>query len=295
VRLCSWATEQGTVATDLDVAGHGLHTNRRVKVRIRPAEAGHGILFKRTDLGGAIVPADAALREYQPMCTALRSADGVAIRTCEHLLAALLASEIDNALVEINSEEVPILDGSSRPWLEALARTGRQALAAPKRFLRILRPVSVRDDPAGRWLTIYPADRYEATVENHVANFGDFRWEGEISPASFASEIAPSRSYGPVQWAIPVILYGYLRGNKVLRGARPSCTAPVLGRSVIGGLRFDDEFVRHRVLDMVGDLALLGAPLLGRIDAHHPSHEMNYRLAMAIRAEPESWEWATAA
>lgn len=117
-------------------------------------------------------------------------------------------------------------------------------------------------------------------------------WGGVLTPDVFAAEIAPSRSYGRIKWAIPAIVAGYLRGVPILRGARPSCTASIVGSRVVGGLRQPDEFVRHRVLDLVGDLALAGAPLLGRVSAFRPSHEMNFRLIEALLSTAGAWEWA---
>jgi len=213
------------------------------------------------------------------------------VRTVEHLLAALLACQIDHATVEIDAEEVPILDGSAQPWLQAIEACGRLPLDAPKRFLRILKTVAVEDGGMHRTI-IEPADHYAMSVTNDLKGFGEMNWQGIIDPVSFASDIAPSRSYGRLRWAVPAILFGYLRGQPILRGARPSCTATIVGSGVIGGMRLPMEFVRHRVLDLIGDLALLGAPLLGKVTALRPSHEMNYRLCAALLARPDAWEWA---
>jgi UDP-3-O-[3-hydroxymyristoyl] N-acetylglucosamine deacetylase len=294
-----WAGSQGTLARELTIAGHGLHTGRRVSVRITPARPGDGldgIVFRRTARGRplATLAVAPALRQAQPLCTMLRNADGVAVRTVEHLLAALLACEIDRASVELDAEEVPILDGSAAPWVEALRACGRVALPAPKRFIRVLRPVVVTagDGDARREMRIEPAPRYELCVRNDLRGFGDMCWDGTLTPAAFAAEIAPSRSYGRVKWAVPAIVAGYLRGVPILRGARPSCTASIVGKRVLGGMRLPDEFVRHRVLDLIGDLAMAGAPLLARVSAWRPSHEMNYRLVAALLAQPDAWEWA---
>jgi UDP-3-O-[3-hydroxymyristoyl] N-acetylglucosamine deacetylase len=263
-------------------------------VRVQPEDVGHGIVFRR--MRGAkqlaLLPASAALRLAQPLCTALQDADGWRVRTVEHLLAALLACQIDHATVEIDAEEVPILDGSALPWLQAIEACGRLPLDAPKRFLRVLKTIMVENGHMHR-TTMEPADHYAMSVTNDLKGFGEMNWQGIIDPASFATDIAPSRSYGRLRWALPAILFGYLRGQPILRGARPSCTATIVGADVIGGMRLPMEFVRHRVLDLVGDLALLGAPLLGKVTALRPSHEMNYRLCAALLAQPDAWEWAT--
>ncbi|WP_186102037.1 UDP-3-O-acyl N-acetylglycosamine deacetylase [Burkholderia gladioli] len=294
-----WQASEGTLAAELALDGHGLHTGRRVRVRILPAQgdtpATRGIRFRRLEGGRELASfgVDPALRRAQPLCTMLLHPDGVGVRTVEHLLAALLASEIDHALVELDAEEIPILDGSASPWLAAIRACGRRALAAPKRFIRVLRPLTVADGEGGarREMRIEPAPRYELSVRNDLKGFGEMHWSGAITPAAFAAEIAPSRSYGRVKWAVPAILAGYLRGVPILRGARPSCTASIVGSRVLGGLRVPDEFVRHRVLDLVGDLAMAGAPLLARVTALRPSHEMNFQLVDALLSTPDAWEW----
>jgi len=290
-----WHSNEGTLARSLELSGRGLHTGRRVNVRVIPREAG-GIVFRRMDGGRALadLPASPAIRLAQPLCTMLEDQRGVRVRTVEHLLASLLACEIDHAIVELDAEEVPILDGSALPWTQAINACGRRSLPSRKRFMRVLRPISV-ENGAGtknvRSMRIEPCDRYEMSVRNDLNGFGNLHWDGAITPASFATEIAPSRSYGRVKWAALAILVGYLRGVPILRGARLSSTAAIVGSKVIGGMRLPDEFVRHRVLDLVGDLALGGAPLLGRVTAQRPSHEMNYRLLTALLAESDAWEW----
>lgn len=296
--LTGWTMNQGTLARPLTIDGHGLHTGRRVSVRImpaRPRDGTTGIVFRRVAQGRtlATLSVDPALRRAQPLCTMLRNADGVGVRTIEHLLASLLACEIDHAVVELDAEEVPILDGSAAPWVDAIRACGRIALDAPKRFIRVLRPVVVADGTGDerREMRIEPAPRYELSVRNDLRGFGNMHWDGVLIPDTFATEIAPSRSYGRVKWAVPAIVAGYVRGVPILRGARPSCTASIVGNRVLGGMRLPDEFVRHRVLDLVGDLALAGAPLLARVSALRPSHEMNFRLVNALLADTDAWQW----
>lgn len=298
-----WAASEGTLARELVMGGHGLHTGRRVLVRIHPvpdAHAGHGIVFRRVqaDREVAALRVDPALREAQPLCTMLRAREGSnkgeGVRTVEHLLASLLVCGIDHATVELDAEEVPILDGSAAPWITAIKASGRKPLARLKRFIRVKKPVVVSDGALAqrREMRIEPCERYEISVRNDLKGFGDMHWEGALTPEIFAREIAPSRSYGRVKWALPAIVAGYVKRTPILRGARLSCTASIVGNRVIGGMRLPDEFVRHRVLDLVGDLALAGAPLLGRVSALRPSHEMNYRLVAALLADRDAWEWA---
>ncbi|MGF6470490.1 UDP-3-O-acyl N-acetylglycosamine deacetylase [Paraburkholderia youngii] len=294
-----WSHREGTLARVLTLSGHGLHTGRRVNVRILPGTASspRGIVFRRMQQGRLLAEfaVSPALRRGQPLCTMLESADGVRVRTIEHLLASLLTCEIDRATVELDAEEVPILDGSAQPWLDAIRACGRTELPHAKRFIRVLRPMRIVDGDGTRnerSMSIEPAAAYEMSVRNDLKGFGELRWDGALTPASFADDIAPSRSYGRVKWAIPAIAAGYVRGMPILRGARLSCTAAIVGNRVLGGMRVPDEFVRHRVLDLVGDMAMAGAPLLGRVSALRPSHEMNYRLVAALLADRDAWEWA---
>jgi UDP-3-O-[3-hydroxymyristoyl] N-acetylglucosamine deacetylase len=293
-----WSAYQGTLAENLTISGHGLHTGRRVNVKIWPSAGQHGIVFRRLRAGRILaeLPVGTALRRAQPLCTMLQAPNGTRVRTVEHLLAALLACEIDHAIVELDAEEVPILDGSATPWVDAIRACGRIALPHAKRFIRVLRPVTVSDgvDSQARTMTVEPAARYEMSVRNDLKGFGDLHWEGVMTPRTFANAIAPSRSYGRVKWAVPAIVAGYLRGTPILRGAGPSCTAAIVGNRVLGGMRLPNEFVRHRALDLVGDLALAGAPILGRVSALRPSHEMNFRLVTALLDAPDAWEWVNA-
>lgn len=300
--ILGWSVAQGTLAREVVVEGHGLHTGRRVRVRIIPvpdARAGHGIVFRRLSIDGRVTElrVDPALRVAQPLCTMLRGSDGTGVRTVEHLLASLVMCEIDHAIVELDAEEVPILDGSATPWIDAIRASGRVEVDLPKRFIRVLKPVSVSEGKAAqrREMRIEPAARYEATVRNDLNGFGDMHWQGELTPDVFATEIAPSRSYGRVKWALLAIVAGYVRRTPILRGARLSCTAALVGSRVIGGMRVPDEFVRHRVLDLVGDLAMAGAPLIGRVTALRPSHEMNHRLVSTLMADHSAWEWVECA
>jgi UDP-3-O-[3-hydroxymyristoyl] N-acetylglucosamine deacetylase len=293
-----WRTQKGTLARELQLDGHGLHTGRKVRVRILPGDVHttpSGIVFRRMRAGKVLaeIPVDTSLRRGQPLCTMLQAPDGMGVRTVEHLLASLLTCEIDHATVELDAEEVPILDGSAMPWIDAIRACGRVGLPGMKRFIRVLREVTVAvgEGSQSHRLTIEPAERYEMSVRNNLKGFGDLHWEGAITPETFATQIASSRSYGRVKWAVPAIVAGYLRGTPILRGARPSCTAAIVGTRVWGGLRVPDEFVRHRVLDLVGDMAMAGAPLLGRVTALRPSHEMNYRLVSTLLATPDAWEW----
>ena len=280
---------RGTLVQSLTLEGRGLHTGARVRTTVSPAPAGQGVTFVRTDIRTS-APADWRRRVSQPLCTALRCDDGASlVRTVEHLLSALSALEIDDARVELDAEELPILDGSAAPWCAAIAASGRvEQAGAVRTYLRVLAPVEVAD--GARRLSVAPAERLELEGALKLAHFPEMRWAGAVTPESYVRALAPSRSFGRVKWALPAKLWSHVTGRPLLRGATPRTVAAVVGGRVIGGMRFPDEFVRHRLLDLVGDLALLGAPVLGRLSGRDIGHELNHALAAKLMTTPGAWE-----
>lgn len=292
-----WPVERGTLAQPVTVSGRGLHTARRCQARMLPAEAGHGVTFRRLR-GNTVIgelPASWKLHHSQPLCTALKATDGLIVRTTEHLLAALRACGIDDAVVELSSEELPILDGSARPWIEAILPAGRTAFDVPERFIQVLEPVEWASGP--HHLRIEPAATpgLELDVTMTMRDLGEWRWQGMLTPERFREEIAAARSFGRAKLAIPAMLYGLAKGIPILRGAGPWCAATIVGRKVIGGTRMSDEFVRHKLVDMLGDYSLLGAPLLGKLTALRPTHDGNYGLMAALMEKPQAWRFAEVA
>jgi UDP-3-O-[3-hydroxymyristoyl] N-acetylglucosamine deacetylase len=285
---------EATLATAFELSGRGLHTARHAVVRVSPAQAGSGILFQRRLRNGRVisVPALWHRRISQPLCTALQDSDGLLIRTVEHLLASLSALRIDNALVELDAEELPIFNGSASPWCEAIARAGRVELPVPRTVIRVLRDVEVRD--GRRSLRIEPADRLSIAGRLALAHFGEMSWEGPITPERFTHELAPSRSFGRLKWALPAKLYALVTGRPVLRGASFSTTAAIYGGRIIGGMTVPDEPVRHRIMDLVGDLSLAGHLILGHVTAAHTGHELNHALVARLMGDPSAWERVTA-
>lgn len=281
---------QATLGARFVRSGRGLHTARFSTVTVSPAEAGSGIVFRRTLRGGgvAVVPASWRHRVSQPLCTALKAPDGSLVRTVEHLLAALSALAIDNALVEIDSEELPIFDGSATPWCEAISEAGRVEQEAPRRFIRVTRPVSFED--GRRSLGIAPANHLAIRARLSLAHFGEMAWEGAITPDSFARELAPSRSFGRLKWALPAKIYGFVTRKPLLRGANFKTTAALVGGRVVGGMRLPGEPVRHRIMDLVGDLSLAGHPILGRLEGAHIGHEVNHALVAKLMRDEGAWE-----
>lgn len=284
---------QATLARDFRIGGRSLHTGRRCRVHAMPAAPGTGILFRRKLADRTVdVPGRIEIAISQPLCTALRAPDGTIVRTVEHLLAAFMAMGIDNAMIEIDEEELPIFDGSAVPWVEAISTAGRIVQDAARQALRVLAPVEYIKD--NHHLVIEPAPHFELDVSIALAGFGPMNWCGRVTAESFRTELAASRSFGRIRWALPAMLYGLVTGKPLLRGARLSSTAALFGSRIIGGMRLPQEPVRHRALDVVGDLALAGRPIIGRVRARNPGHDYNRALLQKLLATPDAWEIAPA-
>jgi len=286
---------QHTLARSVHCRGRGLHSARHVRLILHPAPVGAGIVFRRSDLPAAAGEIDANWRRIvdSSYCTILGNDQGTRVRTVEHLLAALYALRIDNAVVELDGEELPILDGSAAPFLELLDEAGVQAQQASRRFLKILRPMEIRSGPAIRRLV--PGKRFLLSVTCRLPEMGPQRWTGAVTPETFRQEIAPARAWGRLNTLWPVLLLGKLRLVPYLRGASLGNAILIAGGRVInrGGLRMEGEFARHRALDLLGDIALAGAPILGRLAARRGNHLMNAQLLRSLFAQPEAWEWVT--
>lgn len=292
LRLLPGPLKEATLGGAFEGEGIGLHTGKVSKVRVLPAPEGHGRVFRRLVKGVAHeVPALWPNRRSRPLCTALQVGDGPLVRTVEHLLAALSAHAIDNALIEIEGEELPIFDGSAEPWCARIRRAGRVEQERARRYLRIVK--RVRHHVGPRKQTAEAAPTFELRTSITLSNFGQLRWEGLVDAGTFDRELAVSRSFGRMRWAIVGRIAGLFRREPLLRGASSDTIAALVGNSAVGGLRFPDEPVRHRALDVVGDLALAGLPIVGRVVAIRPGHEENYALLEKLMTTPNAWEVVT--
>ena len=275
-----------TLAGTATVSGTGLHTGAKTTVHIGPGESGSGIRFQRTDLPGQpFVAARVAQVEATERRTGL--ADGsAAVQTVEHLLAALFAEQIDDALITIDGPEPPILDGSFQPWIEAIDQAGIRELPGDPVVIRVTAPFTVEEGDA-RYV-VAPASNFQVTgtIEWSHPVIGRQSLSVTMTPESFRRDIAPARTFGFVHEVAA------LQARGLLQGATPD-VAVVLSEAGIasGTLRWPDEFVRHKIGDIVGDLSLLGARIEGHVIAERPSHQGNLALAralarLALRADP---------
>lgn len=285
------ATLQRTLKTAIGCCGIGLHSGARVTMTLRPAEANSGIRFRRVDIagGGAIVPADWASVGDTRLNTCLRNSAGVTIGTVEHLLAALAGMRIDNCLIDINGAEVPVMDGSAAPFLFLIECAGVVEQPAPRRALRIKRRVTVRD--GDRVATFSPAPAFSVQVEIDFASQAIARQDFylPLSDGGFKSEVARARTFGFEQEIAALRAHGLARGGSLDNAVVIDST----GTRVLNedGLRYGDEFVRHKVLDAIGDLYLAGGPILGAFHGIRCGHAINNLLLRQLFADPSAYEW----
>ncbi|CAN5277255.1 UDP-3-O-acyl-N-acetylglucosamine deacetylase [soil metagenome] len=278
---------QHTLAASTSCVGVGVHRGERVALTLRPAAADTGVVFVRTDVSDRDnrVPALADAVVSAVLSTELANAAGVTVCTVEHLMAALCAAGVDNVLVELDGPELPIMDGSALAFSRLIEQAGLRTQSAPRRFIEVTKTVHVGEGDVTASLS--PADGFELDVgiDFTSAAIGAQRWAGDVTPESFARELASARTFG------------FLAQVEALR-ARVLCLGGSLDNAVVvdgdvvvnaEGLRFPDEFVRHKALDCVGDLYLLGAPLLGRMTGERVGHALNNKLARALLADRSAW------
>ncbi len=277
-----------TLKSAIGCVGTGLHSGRRVTLMLRPAAAGSGILFRRSDLG-IDIPARFDRVGATELSTTLvaEGATKVRIGTVEHVMAALAGTGITDAIVEVDGPEVPILDGSAAPFVFLIDCAGSVALNMPAPVIEVLRPVRVGDDEA--WAELRPAREpgFEAALTIAFANavIGRQHLQMRVTAASFRAGLADARTF------VLAEEIARLRANGLAQGGSLDNAVVVDGPLVVnpGGLRRPDEFVRHKLLDAVGDLALAGAALSARFAGHRSGHALNNRLLRALFADRGAW------
>lgn len=268
-------------------AGVGVHTGQRVRLAIRPAPTGTGIVFVRTDVtdrdNRIVVSGDAVVDAR--LNTMIENAAGVQLSTIEHLMAAFCALGVSNVIVEVDGPELPILDGSALPFVQLLDRAGFRRQEAPVRYIEILEPIHVTD--GDKHAALYPCDRYEMRFEIDFDNpvIGNQVVDFVVDEQTFRDEIMAARTFG---FAHEVEA---LRQAGLARGGSLENAVVIDGDDILnpGGLRMEGEFVRHKALDAIGDLYVMGAPLLGRYEGYKAGHAVNNLLVRALLAAPHAW------
>jgi len=282
---------QRTIKSSVHAIGIGVHTGSNVAMTLRPAAANTGIRFVRTDLPGApVVPAQA--NRVSDTCLSTSIKEGRAeVSTVEHLMSALWGLGIDNLIVELSSREVPIMDGSAEPFVRLIESVGIKSLDTPKLFMRITRPVEVVQGDARVALTPYNGFRasYTFVADHPVYNRYPKRLDMVFNGDSYVSQVCGARSFGLISELEQAQQIDRCLGSS-LDNAVGIDDADILNA---GGLRYQDEFVKHKVLDAIGDLYLLGHQIIGRFDGYKSGHSINNALATALLEDSDAWEMIT--
>ena len=275
---------QRTLRRMVNCAGIGLHSGQKVTLVLKPAPADHGIRFQRKDLGGLEIPARIShLGGRQQLQTGLVN-DKASVDTVEHLMAALRSLGVDNAIVEVDHPEVPIMDGSSAPWVYLIQDAGIRELTAPRKTIHVLHPIQVQQ--GDKRMALYPADRFKIsyTISFDHPMLRHQQKTMDMDEQTFINEIAPARTFGFLKEVEMLRQRGLALGGSLEN-------AIVLGETgVLNPLRFEDEFVRHKMLDVIGDLALVGHPIRGHLVVHRGGHALHTAFAAELLRQREHWQ-----
>ena len=284
--------KQRTLKRIVQATGVGLHTGKKVTLTMRPAPANTGVIYRRTDLNPPVdFPADAKSVRDTMLCTCLVNEDDVRISTVEHLNAALAGLGIDNIVIEVDAPEIPIMDGSAAPFVFLLLDAGIEELRTAKKFIRIKETVRVEDGDKWAEMRPYNGFKLDFTIDfNHPAiDASTQRYKLDFSAVSFMSQISRARTFGFMRDI------EYLQSKGLCLGGSFDCAIVVDDYRVLNddGLRFEDEFVRHKMLDAIGDLFMCGYNIIGEFTAFKSGHALNNKLLQAVLAKESAWEFVT--
>lgn len=284
-------TRQKTLKSSIHCSGIGLHGGDKISMSLHPADVDTGVVFRRTDVAAkdSLIPAHFENVYDTRMCTALINEAGISVGTVEHLMAALAGCEIDNVEVELSGPEVPIMDGSAEPFVFLIECAGIEKQRAPRRAVRILKPIIAQVGDAVA--KIVPADEFAIKLAIDFDNpaIGEQSFELGIDAKVFKSEISRARTFGFLEDVESLRKAGLALGGSL------DNAVVVSGDRILndGGLRYQDEFVRHKVLDCIGDLYLAGAPILGQYSGYRVGHSANNELLRAVFADSDAWTYTT--
>lgn len=279
---------QHTLARAISIRGVGVHSGAPALLTLLPAPAGVGITFIRSDLSGDNrIPARYDAVSDTRMCTIVANAAGASVATVEHVMAALAGCGVDNAELHIDGPEIPVMDGSSAPFVAMIEQAGLLPQEAARRQIRVLREIRLEEN--GKWASLTPSATRSYSFEIEFASkaIGAQKHSFALENGSFGQEVANSRTFGFLHEVEQMKKMGLARGGSL------DNAVVIDGDSVMnpGGLRHEDEFVRHKLLDSVGDLALAGAPILAAYASYKGGHALNNKLLHALFANPTCWEW----
>lgn len=290
---------QHSITMPVTCKGVGLHSGKPASMRLLPAPTGHGIVFVRTDIKDTAdncrIPATWNNVNFATLCSQIANPAGHSVSTIEHLMAALAALEIDNLLIEIDGPEVPIMDGSSAPFLFLLECAGITQQTAPRQYIEILKPITVSESnghgPKHAILSPAPQFSIDCAIEFSDKIIGRQDYQFTLTSGGFKNEIARSRTFGFYHEVEQMRAAGFGLGGSL----ENSVVVGPEGVMNEGGLRFKNEFVRHKVLDLIGDLYLAGNPLLAHVEVYRSGHAMNNQLLRALFADTSAWRMVSPA
>jgi UDP-3-O-[3-hydroxymyristoyl] N-acetylglucosamine deacetylase len=281
--------QQRTIANPVNCSGVGVHSGKKVNLTIKPAPPNHGIKFIRTDLLDCpVISAHFNMVVDTSLATVI-GFEGFIVSTIEHLMASFAGLSIDNALVEIDGYEMPIMDGSAAPFTSLIKASGIKELDTPRYFFIIKEPIELKKD--GKMVGVYPCSTYKitCTIEYDHPLINKQSYSVDVSDNVWESEISKARTFGFLHE------YEYLKKYGLARGVTLENVIAIDDKDVINdsGLRYQDEFVRHKILDCIGDFSLLGMPILGHVVAEKSGHAFNHSFLKKVFAEKKSWETRT--
>jgi UDP-3-O-[3-hydroxymyristoyl] N-acetylglucosamine deacetylase len=281
--------QQRTIANPVNCSGVGVHSGKKVNLTIKPAPPNHGIKFIRTDLLDCpVISAHFNMVVDTSLATVI-GFEGFIVSTIEHLMASFAGLSIDNALVEIDGYEMPIMDGSAAPFTSLIKASGIKELGTPRYFFVIKEPIELKKD--GKMVGVYPCSTYKitCTIEYDHPLINKQSYSVDVSDNVWESEISKARTFGFLHE------YEYLKKYGLARGVTLENVIAIDDKDVINdsGLRYQDEFVRHKILDCIGDFSLLGMPILGHVVAEKSGHAFNHSFLKKVFAEKKSWETRT--
>ncbi|QRM55981.1 UDP-3-O-acyl-N-acetylglucosamine deacetylase [Sinorhizobium sp. BG8] len=280
---------QTTISDAITIAGTGVHSGAAVSITFHPAEADSGIVFQRVHDRRVISEYRAVSSQVgnTDLCTVLGFSAATSIATIEHVMAALYALGLDNVLIEVHGAEMPIMDGSSSVFIDAIDQVGLTPLAVKRRYIRVTKRVRVESGASWAEFSPYDGTRFEVEIDFDCPLIGRQAWKGDLTPATFRTELARARTFGFMRDVERLWAAGYALGSSLENSVVISDDNTVIN---VEGLRFKDEFVRHKTLDAVGDLSLAGAPFIGCYRSYRGGHKMNANALKALLSDRSAYE-----
>ncbi len=281
---------QTTIAAPLTLTGIGVHSGREVSITFQPAEAGTGVVFQRQHDDGSVSEYRAVSAHVgnTDLCTVLGTNPARSIATIEHVMAALYALGLDNVIVEVDGAEMPIMDGSSEVFIETIEQVGITNLGVKRRYIRVTKPVRIESGASWSEFRPYDGTRFEVEIDFDSKLIGRQKWEGDLTAESFKTELSRARTFGFMRDVERLWAAGFALGSSLENSVVISDDDTVIN---VEGLRYEkDEFVRHKTLDAVGDLALAGAQFIGCYRSYRGGHKMNANALKALLSDPTAYE-----